>query len=92
MSNIVMVQYKGKPGFGGREYGYYTEAPLKKGDVVMVPTLYGNSIAQVSRIHVRESEVASVLHLMRTIPKQESINDKPAETQESLFGETGVGA
>ena len=73
---IVKVQYKQDIfGYSGREYTYYTDMPLKVGDIVMAPTKHGESRCRVSAINVRESECVSILHLMRTIPAQELIQE-----------------
>lgn len=79
MRTIVKVQFKTIGGFGGKEYSYFANFPLKKGDKVIVPTREGDGLAQVSKVNVRDYEVASILHLMRTIPPQEPIVDAPAD-------------
>jgi hypothetical protein len=91
---IVMVQYPGKGGeYYGKEYAYYAAFPLKAGDRVTVPTREGDSKARVSRVGVREAEVASVLHMLREIPEQEPLDDAaPKAEQAEITFEGGDGA
>lgn len=62
--DIVTVQYEARmePGtFGGREYTYYAEVPLKVGDVVKVPTKFSSSLARVVRVGIPEYRVDNTL-------------------------------
>lgn len=55
VKDIVAVQYEARmePGtFGGREYTYYAEVPLKVGDVVKVPTKFSSNLARVSKMGI----------------------------------------
>lgn len=72
-------------GYAGREYSYYTDMPLKVGDIILAPTMYGPSKCRVSAINVRDAECASILHLMRTIPAQELIVEAPPGQQQEIF-------
>lgn len=59
-TNIVQVQFESryKPGtYGGRAYTYRTDVPLDVGDIVKVPTKFGDNNAKVYRVDVPESEV-----------------------------------
>lgn len=67
---IVKVRFKSRfqPGeWSPREYSYYAAVPLKVGDLVVVTSKYGDSVAKVSQIHVDEREVLDYLHVMHTI-------------------------
>lgn len=61
MTELVQVQFKNRNGdrFDGRAYTYIADTPLMVGDVVKVPTKYGDSDARVCRIDVPEDEVAA---------------------------------
>lgn len=64
--NIVTVQFhnwKGKTGYGGREYSFQTELDLKPGDMVQAPTKQGTSKAQVARVGVDPAEVPAGITL-----------------------------
>lgn len=65
---LVKVQYGKDEGFSSREYTYYTEEPLKVGDVVTVPIRDTTSIARVSHIDVPELEIASFKDKVKIIP------------------------
>ena len=58
-TNIVQVQFKNRfgEGYGGTNYTYIADVPLKVGDIVQVPTRYGTGEARVSRIDVPADEV-----------------------------------
>lgn len=59
VSDIVCVQFKSRyrDEYGGPAYTYLADVPLRVGDIVNVPTKYGDSEARVSRVGVPESEV-----------------------------------
>lgn len=59
MSDIVCVQFKGRyrDEYCGPAYTYRADVPLRVGDIVNVPTKYGDSEARVSRVNVPESEL-----------------------------------
>ena len=59
MTDIVFVQFKNRhaEGYGGREYSYIADVALQEGDIVMVPTVSGDTEARVSRIDVPDSEL-----------------------------------
>jgi hypothetical protein len=68
--DIVKVQFQSRYNakeFYGQEYTYYTEIPLKVGDVVKVPTKFGESTAIVSSINVPESQIANIKEHLKTI-------------------------
>lgn len=69
MPEIVKVRFKSRfqPGeWSPREYSYYAAVPLKVGDLVVVPSKYGESVAKVSQVHVDEREVRDYLHTRNT--------------------------
>jgi len=68
--NIVKVQYwsGGFQETGGREYTYYSEDPLKVGDMVLVPVRDTVGKAKVSAIDVPETEIAAFKDKVKTIP------------------------
>ena len=51
----------------GREYTYFTEAPLKVGDIVIVPIRDTHGKAKVSAIDVPASEIAAYRDKVKTI-------------------------
>ncbi len=57
----VKVQYHkpelGENGYGGMEYTYRTELPLKPGDTVIAPTYRGNQRALVVAAYVPSDEI-----------------------------------
>ena len=69
-TNIVQVQFKSRygPGYSGTNYTYITDVPLEVGDIVKVPTRYGDSEARVSRVDVPADEVPNtfggLLHII----------------------------
>ena len=60
MTPFVQVKFKARngPGFGGLAYTYIADVPLLVGDIVTVPTKYGDSEAMVCRVDVPEEEAA----------------------------------
>ena len=56
---IVQVQFKNRYNntYGGNAYTYYADVPVQVGDIVKVPTQYGDSEARVCRVDVPESEI-----------------------------------
>lgn len=57
--NLVNVQFRDKKSgeFAGTEFSYIADTPLHKGDVVNVPTRYGNREAFVCRVGVPIGEI-----------------------------------
>ena len=58
--DLVAVQFKSrykKDEYGGCEYTYIADVPLQVGDIVRVPTKFGESEARVCRIDVPLSEM-----------------------------------
>jgi hypothetical protein len=77
---VIKVQFKDKKDpsvFNGHEFTYYSTVDLSVGDIIIVPTRYGNSVAQVARTDVKPSEIdKSIERYMLTIteikrPKQQ---------------------
>ncbi len=69
ITDIVQVQFKSRygDGYGGAAYTYRTAVPLVVGDIVKVPTKYGDSDAKVVRIDVPEDEIPKFCGELRTI-------------------------
>lgn len=55
--NIVQVQFKNRHNdrFGGTNYSYIAEVPVSVGDIVRVPTAYGESEAKIVAVDLPES-------------------------------------
>lgn len=72
-TNIVSVQFKRRnwngqgEEFGGACYAYIADVPLCVGDVVKVPTKYGDNEARGVRVDVPEAEVAAIHDQLRHI-------------------------
>ena len=69
-TNIVGVKYQSKydsQNFEGKMYSYYTNIKLDIGDIVIVPTDYGEKYAIVSRINVLEQEIEAFKDRLKTI-------------------------
>lgn len=67
--NLVQVQYRGRRSgkFDGAAYTYVADVPLEVGDVVTVPTKYGESEARVCRINVPEADIPAWCGILRHI-------------------------
>lgn len=67
--NLVQVQYRSRYSgkFGGAAYTYVADVPLEEGDIVSVPTKYGEAEAMVCRINVPEEEVPAWCGMLRHI-------------------------
>lgn len=67
--NLVQVQYRDRYSgkFGGNAYTYVADVPMEVGDVVSVPTRYGESEARVCRINVPEEDVPAWCGSLRHI-------------------------
>ena len=63
--SIIAVQFKGRysDAYGSREYAYYADVPVSVGDIVKVPTKFGESEARVCRVDVPESEIPAYMEL-----------------------------
>lgn len=59
-STLVQVQFRSRygNGYAGGLYHCRADVPLSVGDVVTVPTKWGDSEARVCRVDVPEAEVA----------------------------------
>jgi hypothetical protein len=68
--NIVKVKFYNEETkeFKGREYSYYSEDPLKVGDIVTAPTFRGQGKVQVTAVDVQESEIVAFKDAVKTIP------------------------
>lgn len=86
MSNLVQVQFRSRygEGYGGAAYTYIADTPLAVGDIVTVPTKFGNSEARVSRVDVPEAEVERFRDKLKHITE-------PATVSKSLFDEFFTG-
>lgn len=86
MTNLVQVQFKSRYGdwYGGACYTYAADVPLVVGDIVNVPTKFGNSEARVCRVDVPEDEVKGFRDKLKHITE-------PATAGESLFDEFFTG-
>lgn len=86
-TNIVGVKYESDytpRTFSGKVYSYFTDLKLNEGDIVIAPTVYGTSIARVSRINIPEEEIKDIKPYMKTITTRIDKNRflKFAEVQE----------
>lgn len=56
---IVSVQFKNRhsEGYGGKEYTYLADIPVSVGDIVNVPTKYGDSEAMVRKVDVPVTDI-----------------------------------
>lgn len=86
MSNLVQVQFRSRygEGYGGAAYTYIADTTLAVGDIVTVPTKFGNSEARVSRVDVPETEVERFRDKLKRITE-------PATVSKSLFDEFFTG-
>lgn len=69
-TNIINVKYEDKyfpKTFSGKAYSYYSNTNVNVGDLVLVPTAYGEKIARVSEINISEQRVESVKPYLKTI-------------------------
>lgn len=82
MTNLVQVQFKSRygEGYGGACYTYIADVPLVVGDIVKVPTKFGESEARVCRVDVPEDEVKGFRDKLKHITE-------PATAGEGLFDE-----
>ena len=72
-TNIVAVKYESEyhpRTFSGKLYSYFADIKLNEGDIVIAPTVYGTSIARVSRINVPAEEIKDIKPYMRTITRK----------------------
>ena len=86
MTNLVQVQFKSRygDGYGGACYTYVADVPLVVGDIVTVPTKFGDSEARVCRVDVPEDEVKGFKDKLRHITE-------PATVSKGLFDEFFTG-
>lgn len=77
LEKIVGIKYESKfekGTFVGKEYSYFTDIELEKGNIVEVPTRYGKSIGMVTRIDIPEEEIQGIEEFMKVINKRIAIN------------------
>jgi hypothetical protein len=70
MPEIILVQFedRGNPGyFAGSSYSYIAERGITVGDIVKVPTKYGDRIAKVVRTDVPIRELQCKVGQLRKI-------------------------
>ena len=70
MPDIVHVQFEDRknPGYySGGFYSYIADHPLEAGDLVKVPTKYGESTAKVCRVNVPVNEIGCRVGELRHI-------------------------
>ncbi len=86
--NIVKVQYlTDDDRLSDRAYTYYSEEPLKVGDIVIVPVRDSTGKAKVSAVGVPETEIEAFKDKIKTIPTgsiQGSVPTVPAHPFDSL--------
>ena len=71
--NIIGVKYKSiynPKWFDGRMYSYYTNLPVKVGDLVLAPTDYGEKIARVSETNIPEHMLKFDISKLKSIEKK----------------------
>lgn len=56
--------------FSGKEYSYYTELALKVGDIVETPTIYGTSIATITRLNIPEEQIEDIKPSIKEITRK----------------------
>ena len=63
--SIVQVQFKNRytGAYSGNAYTYFADVPVQVGDIVRVPTNFGDSEAKVCRVDVPESEIPTWMDL-----------------------------
>lgn len=86
MTNLVQVQFRNRfgEGYGGAAYTYAADVPLAVGDIVTVPTKFGDNEARVCRVDVPEAEVVRFRDQLKHITE-------PATVSKSLFDEFFTG-
>lgn len=69
-TNIISVKYESNytpKVFEGKSYNYYSNTDVNVGDLVIVPTAYGDKIARVSEINIPEYKVEIIKPYLKTI-------------------------
>lgn len=86
MAGFVQVQFRNRygEGYGGTAYTYIANVPLAVGDIVTVPTKFGNNEARVCRINVPDAEVERFRDNLKHITE-------PASVSKSIFDEFFTG-
>lgn len=75
---IISVQFKGRKSdtYGGMKFSYRCELPVKPGDLVRVPTKFGETTAKVAEIDIPESRVEDrILAVMKTVIGIEEVQE-----------------
>lgn len=76
MGDIVQVQFRSryKPyDFGGNAYTYISDVPLAVGDIVKVPTKFGDSEGRVCRVGVPIGDIQCRVGELRHITEAPTI-------------------
>lgn len=76
--DICNVQFEDRrnPGyFSGGCYSYINDHPLEVGDIVKVPTKYGESMAKVCRVNVPVTEIGCRVGELRHITEPATSGD-----------------
>lgn len=76
--NLVQVQFESrwKPGtYSGGAYTYIADHPLAVGDIVKVPTKYGESTAKVCRVNVPVTEIGCKVGELKHITEPATSGD-----------------
>ena len=86
MTNLVQVQFRNRygEGYAGACYTYVADVPLAVGDIVNVPTKFGNSEARVCRVDVPEYDVKGFFDKLKHITE-------PAIVSNGLFDDFFTG-
>lgn len=75
---VIAVQFKSKHGAGysGQEYSYYTDVPLKCGQLIEVTTKYGISKVKVVKTGVDIETIPKMIRCyMKTITEENLLLD-----------------
>jgi len=88
ISPIVKVQFfsESTGEISPREYTYFSEAPLKVGDIVSVPVRTSITKAKVSAVDVDESEIAAFKDKVKTIPAPKVPTDPASCMRDNVAG------
>lgn len=86
--NIVSVRYENnkKGGYSENAFSYYSEIPdIKVGDIVKVPTKYGEKRAIVHKVGISESTLPAALRKhLKTITADCMVVDGEGQEQQQM--------
>lgn len=84
--SLVQVQFRNRygEGYSGARYTYIADVPLEVGDIVTVPTKFGDNEACVCRVNVPEDEVKGFRDKLKHITE-------PATVSKGLFDDFFTG-